>query len=75
MPPAAAAGLSPALVRLRLPTREMAAARPLLALLLLLGAVLAVQVIFGFDGFEGCAMFKMFNLSDLMVQFDFSAGS
>merc|ERR1712001_42557 len=30
-------------VRLRLPTREMAAARPLLALLLLLGAVLAVQ--------------------------------
>merc|ERR1712066_1196019 len=32
-----------ALVRLRLPTREMAAARPLLALLLLLGAVLAVQ--------------------------------
>merc|ERR1712110_744983 len=30
-------------VRLRLPTREMAAGRPLLALLLLLGAVLAVQ--------------------------------
>ena len=51
MPPAAAAGLSAALVRLRLPTREMAAARPLLALLLLLGAVLAVQVIFGFGGF------------------------